>query len=95
MNNELIKLDEWFRVNKLSLNLNKTKFMLFGKKGVKIKDNAFSIDINNVKIERVQYTKFLGIFIDEMLNWKYHLSQVSTKTSKSLGVLNKIKQSVY
>src|SRR5258708_26577085 len=42
-------------------------------------------------IDRVLHTKFLGVFVDESLNWKFHASQVSLKISKSLGVLTRVR----
>ena len=58
MTSELQKLDVWFKVNKLSLNVSKTNYMVFGKtKGVP--DNCH-ININDVELEQVSSTKFLG-----------------------------------
>ena len=65
--------------------------MLFGRKGKQVRDGNFSIGINGVNIERVCYTKFLGCYVDDELNWKYHTAQISSKISKNLGVLNKVK----
>ena len=90
VNNELIKLCVWFQVNKLSLNVNKTNYMLFGRKGRTVIDN-FHININDVKIERVKSFKFLGVFIDEDLNWKSHTCQISAKICKNIGVINRIR----
>ena len=65
---ELDKLRIWFAVNKLSLNVSKTNFMLFS--NCKIKD-IVDIKINNCDVERVYVTKFLGVFIDHKLNSPY------------------------
>ena len=90
VNTELVKLCEWFKANKLSLNAKKTSFMLFGRKGKSIGD-CFVINIDGTKIERVDHTKFLGVYIDETLNWKQHTSHVSSKISMSIGVMNRVK----
>lgn len=47
--------------------------------------------MNDQKIERVTHTKFLGVFIDENLDWKHHVFQMSNKLSRSIGLLNKTK----
>ena len=47
--------------------------------------------IDGKKIERVSHTKFLGVYVDEDLNWKYHTSQISLKVSKCIGVINRVK----
>ena len=64
--------------------------MLFGRKGQSY-ENELNIAIDGNKIERVEHVKFLGVYIDSCLNWKQHTSYVSTKISKSIGIINKIK----
>ena len=61
INGELAKLSVWFSVNKLSLNLGKTNYMLFRSRPP---DNELAMKINNVVLPRVAATKFLGILID-------------------------------
>ena len=70
-NIELSKLSDWFKVNKLSLNVKKTNYILFGRKRLTLSETN-KICIDGQQIERVEYTKFLGVFIDEKLNWKKH-----------------------
>lgn len=65
---EMKKLKQWFDVNKLSLNLSKTKIMLFGKH--KKKNPDIKLEIDNVCIERVYENKFLGVIIDHKICWK-------------------------
>ena len=45
--------------------------------------------IENIHIKREHVTKFLGVFIDENLSWKQHIDTVSSKISKSIGILYK------
>ena len=45
-----------------------------------------SITIDGQQIEQVKYTKFLGLFIDEELSWKYHINHVTMKISKLTGI---------
>ena len=94
INKELARISEWFRANRLSLNVKKTNFMLFGKRGKKINESSLDITVNGEKINRVSETKFLGVYIDDELNWKYHTSQIASKISKNLGVLFRIKDTV-
>ena len=63
---ELDKLQIWFNVNKLSLNIQKTIFMIFGK--FKNVQSNISIYINGYEIQQVFNTKFLGVIIDSNLN---------------------------
>ena len=92
VNCELKKLCNWFKANKLSLNVDKTKFILFGKKGQKVDSKQCSVRIDNNILERVSDTKFLGIYIDENLNWKRHVSEIYARVSKSVGMLNRVKK---
>ena len=82
---ELSIVNEWFCVNKFSLNLEKTHFILFTNcKSVKIP----VIKINDNVIERVIVTKNLGIYINENLSWMDHISYISNKLSKSIAILH-------
>ena len=91
VNLELSKLSEWFRANRLSLNVAKTNYVLFGTRRKCLSDTHFSISINGNIIERATSTKFLGVYIDQDLNWKNHTAEIAKKISKSLGILNRVK----
>jgi hypothetical protein len=86
---EINKLKIWFDSNKLSLNLNKTKIMLFGNCNMNIQVN---IQIDGVIIDRVHENKFLGVIIDDRISWKSHINHVQSKLSRSIAVINKAKQ---
>lgn len=90
-NKELAKLSCWFQANKLSLNIKKTKYMLFKAKNKYIPIGDFSIMIDSKNIEKVTTTIFLGVHITEHLDWKIHANHVALKMAKSIGVINKIK----
>ena len=91
VNAELAKLSDWFRANKLSLNVNKTNYIIFRNRSRNCFDSNFHIVIDDKNIERVSYTKFLGVFVDEDLNWKHHASEIALKISRNIGVLNRVK----
>uniref|UniRef100_A0A8C6M4T9 Reverse transcriptase domain-containing protein n=1 Tax=Nothobranchius furzeri TaxID=105023 RepID=A0A8C6M4T9_NOTFU len=85
---ELKILKTWFDRNKLSLNLNKTKFMLFGNHK---KDINIEICVDNVYLERVNTIKFLGVIIDHKACWKSHITYVRGKLARGIAVLGKVK----
>jgi len=87
INSELTTVSTWFNANLLSLNINKTNYILFSNKT----NPDIQILIGNEKVARVFQTKFLGIIIQANLKWKEHISLVANKTVKTLGVMNKIK----
>ena len=84
---------EWFQANKLSLNEDKTRFTLFHK--LQDRDNLPLqlpvLKINNYEIKRSTSIKFLGVMVDEHLNWKDHINVIENKLSKNLGLLHKAK----
>jgi len=90
VNSELKKLYDWFRAHKLSLNVKKTNFILFGNKGRRITADGFYIHIDSGLLARVENTTFLGVHIDSMLDWKLHTSKVSLMISKNIGVINRV-----
>lgn len=94
VNLELAKLSEWFRCNKLYLNVKKTNFILFGHKCKRFIDAGFDINIamEGVRLDRVESTKFLGVYIDNLLNWKQHTTQIALKISKNIYLINRLKK---
>ena len=91
MNLELNKIVTWLNINKLSLNIEKTQYMLFSSKKSKY-DNSRSLKINNNHITRVSSIKFLGVILDEQLKWKEHINYIKSKISKCLGIFTKAKK---
>ena len=92
-NRGLSQVCEWFRANKLSINIRKCNFMIFHN-GKKFCANDICIKINNVVLPRVDKVKFLGVYLDSSLSWKYHISEVESKVSKSIGIIYRIKNLV-
>ena len=78
VNNELAKLVIWLKVNKLSLNLSKTNFMIFHPRQKKVNVNV-PLTLENTVIKQVTETKFLGVLIDQHLSWKPHIDFVLKK----------------
>ena len=91
--NDLSSLSDWFKCNKLALNESKTKYMIFHTRYNKPPEN-FVITLNGVTLERVEITKFLGVLIQENLNWKAHIDYVCNKIAKSIAILAKLKHYV-
>jgi hypothetical protein len=89
LNQELSEIFTWLKLNKLSLNCNKTKAMLFHKPQKKVSFPLLKID--EKEIEYVKQFNFLGIIIDSNINWKYHAQNVTKKLSRSLGIMNSLK----
>ena len=84
-NLELSKASEWFASNKLTLNVSKTKFILFHKKGTPVDLSGLSLNIGNEKLEQIgnnlstKSFKFVGIHLDEHLDWSHHIKFLHNK----------------
>ena len=91
LNAELAKVDTWFKCNKLSLNIKKTNYIVFTTAQSKINTDNIILKINKQAIERVRSTKFLGVMIDDQLNFKCHIDYLMLKLSKYLGLFYKIR----
>ena len=89
INAELLKINEWLQINKLSLNINKSKFMIFQK--IDKEMEVLTLKVDYINIERVKEFNFLGLMIDANLNWKKHIAKVSNACSQKIGILNKLK----
>ena len=74
INDELIKLTEWLGCNQLSLNVNKTKFVLFH-----LNRKAVNYPNLSINIENVAEFNFLGIQLSQNHKWNTHQNHVSLK----------------
>ena len=79
INEELNKISGWLKVNKLSLNAKKSKFMIF--KRVNKTVEPLSLKIENTNIERVTNFHFLGLTISDNLEWKTHVQKIANKNN--------------
>ena len=86
---ELEKINTWLKINKLSLNTQKTKMMVFHRKQKHIKE--LNIAINGAKIDCVESFNFLGITLDDKLSWNHHVDIVKKKISKVIGIPYQLK----
>ena len=90
INVELVKIYTRVRANKLSPNIEKTNFMLFTPK--RFSRNMDCISIDGHRIEEVKQTKFLGVILDNKLNWHAHCGYVCSKISKGIGIIIKARK---
>ena len=75
LNQELSSISLWMKANKLSVNTKKTKYVIFKPKQKKLKTMIpLVFDGNQLMQKRV--VKFLGVFIDENLSWKFHINHI-------------------
>ena len=90
LNVQLNNVSTWLKANKLSINVKKTKLMIFRPRQKTVPITR-QIVLDNNALEQVDNTKFLGVYIDQHLEWKTHVNFIAAKISKSVGLLYKAK----
>ena len=92
LNNELKKLSIWLNANRLALNISKTNFVIFAPKNKPLKN--VTLLINKKAIQQKDHVKYLGVLIDSQLTFKYHITAVSKKISRTTGLMYRIRKYV-
>jgi len=87
VNTALEQVNSWLLANRISINSNKTKYINFSYRGSHVIPEIY---IGDSVISATNEIKFLGIYLDKNLSFKPHIDYVSTKVSKSIGVLYKL-----
>ena len=80
----------WLSVNWLSLNIDKTNFVIFHPFNKPMKYSV-TIMIHKKAISEKKSIKYLGVLIDSTLCWKDHVSYLSKKWSRAVGILYKLR----
>ena len=89
---ELSLIYEWLKANKLTLNADKTKYIVFGTNRQLTHKNDLNLKVGNKKIERVSSMKYLGIILDENLSFTEHIKYIFNKSTKKLGILRRARE---
>ena len=91
MNSDLEKLNNWLKLNHLTLSISKSKFMIIGSSQRLNKIDSISFKVDNIDLDEVSSFKYLGIVINNRLNWQDHVDQMFSKINKKLGLLKRIR----
>ena len=90
MKSEVDKVGNWMIANKLSLNASKFHLIF-----INSNLNTPSLDLNIIcktgVIKSVQSAKYLGVVIDDKLNFKEQIEKLKLKVSRSVGILSELK----
>ena len=79
MNCEMTRVLNYPAINKLSVNMKKTNFMLINSPRKKV------THINILNFEKKTWIKYFGVYIDQHLNWNDQITHVKNKVSKNIG----------
>ena len=90
MNSELEKVFIWLCANKLSLNIDKSNFVIFHPIQRKLPKQVM-LSINNQMLTQETSIRYLGVYIDYNISWKTHITNISKKIKRSIGILSKLR----
>ena len=91
VNYELLNIEAWLNANKLSLNYSKTKYLLIKPKTKTSQLCKFAVTIKGIELEKCQSAKYLGIILDENMNWEPHIQFLGKKLSQAVGIIAKMR----
>jgi len=92
INDSLLCVSEWLSCNRIRINISKTKYILYSYRGVLTFNSPVMIGDNF--IGQTESVKFLGVYLDNNLNFKYHVMDISKKISRNLGIIYRIRDFV-
>ena len=90
MNEDLKLIFEWLCANRLSLNVDKTEFIVFKPPKMSL-NSRFILKLNGKTLFESSKIKYLGIIMDDRLTWKHHIFELRKKINRSIGIIYKMK----
>ena len=90
INADLRILTCWLNANKISLNSSKTEFVLFRSKSKSLNSIPF-LKLLGKRIYPSPSVKYLGVRLDQHLNWKPHSFEIANKLQRACGALSKLR----
>lgn len=84
-NSSLIDFHEWTKASRLSLNPDKTQYMIITNRFAEGHNQDLSLD--NHLIDLTSTVKFLGVYVDSDLKFRHHINFIGNKIAKSTGIL--------
>ena len=85
-------IGKWIKSNNSNLNVSKTNYIVFQNRSIKV--DFPPVTLEGAVLQRVTRTKFLGVYIDENINWNNQITFVATKLSKMSGILYRIRENL-
>ena len=86
---EVESVSEWLKANRLTANVAKTKYVIYGSHHNLRDSYDYNLDINGEKIERVHSMEYLGVTLDDKLSFDEHITTVHSKAVTKLGLIRK------
>ena len=80
----------WLRTNKLTLNIDKSSLIKFGRHRDCNNEKKLTIQIGDEKLQQKDFAKCLGVYFDNNFRWKKHIEMTNIKVNKGVGILRKM-----
>ena len=91
LNNHLNDIFDWLGCNRLTLNLSKTKYLIFQPRQ-KVNYNLHSpLVLAGQILQQSQSVKYLGVYIDSNQCWNDHIDYLCCRISKNLNIITRLK----
>ena len=87
---ELLTILKWLNANKLSLNIEKTNFMVFDNLEL-IGEITISLNNQIISFSECKTVKYLGLMVDHKLTFSDHIEYIKKKVSKRIGAMYRSK----
>ena len=90
--NSINAVSNWMLANRLTLNSDKTYYMLFSPFHTSnvMPANLINFSVNGSPITRVKSCKYLGVFLDDNLSWRVHINELCNQLRKYTGIFYKL-----
>lgn len=89
VNTELIQAADWFRANKLILNVEKRTVFRLDLQKKNSPSTCPNLCIDGTPIAKANSTKFLSVYVDQHLTLSEHIKNISPKIAKRIGILSR------
>jgi len=91
LNDQMNKVGNWLKKNKLTLNVKKTNLMLIGTSQRLTKYKNVQTYVNGEELCRVSNCKYLGVWIDDNMTWNVNTEKLCNKISKRIGIIRQLR----
>ena len=91
MNEDLQRICQWTFTNKLLLNTNKTKFVIFGSRPLVSKVEGLHLSLLGKELTPAKSAKDLGVILDSNLTYEDHVTKTVSTCMSRLGQINRVK----
>ena len=89
---DLNAVGEWFCLNRLLVNCDKTNVMLFGSKQRLARSQGLSLFLLGKLLELSNTVKYLGLTFDASMDWHEHIDNICNKITRRLNLLGRIRK---